>query len=120
MHHCFDPGCITEAARMMLHNGQVDKAILIAEEGTDNSLKAQCYWLKAQKLMAAKSSRSRRAAAKLETDRAKVGRGGTGVERRGDCQSQGRERRDWGRVETDRAKVGRGGTGVERRLTEPR
>ena len=80
MHHCFDPGCITEAARMMLHNGQVDKAILIAEEGTDNSLKAQCYWLKGQKLMAAKSSRPRRAAAKLETDRTKVGRTRNGIE----------------------------------------
>ena len=43
---------------MMLHNGQVDKAILIAEEGTDNSLKAQCYWLKAQKLMASKSKKA--------------------------------------------------------------
>ena len=77
MHHCSDPGRITEAARMMLHNGQVDKAILIAEEGTDTSLKAQCYWLKAQKLMAAKS---RRVATKVETDRAKVGRRGTGVD----------------------------------------
>ena len=43
---------------MMLHNGQVDKAILIAEEGTDNSLKAQCYWLKAQKLMLSKSEKA--------------------------------------------------------------
>ena len=51
-------GRITEAARMMLHNGQVDKAILIAEEGADNSLKAQCYWLKAQKLMASKSKKA--------------------------------------------------------------
>ena len=82
MHHCSDPGHITEAARMMLHNGQVDKAILITEEGTDNSLKAQCYWLKGQKLMAAKSSRPRTAAAKLETDRTKVKRKGTEVERR--------------------------------------
>ena len=62
-------GCIIEAARMMLHNGQVDKAILIAEEGTDNSLKAQCYWLKAQKLMASMSSKSKKATAKVRLTR---------------------------------------------------
>ena len=54
---------------MMLHNGQVDKAILIAEEGTDNSLKAQCYWLKAQKLMAAMSSKSKKATTKVRLTR---------------------------------------------------
>ena len=50
----------------------------------------------------------------METDRAKVKKRETEVERSGDLQSQGREGRDWGREETDRAKVERGGTGVER------
>jgi hypothetical protein len=36
---------------MMLHHGKVDKAIRIAEEGSDSSLKAHCYWLKAQQLL---------------------------------------------------------------------
>ncbi|KAK7091654.1 hypothetical protein V1264_009311 [Littorina saxatilis] len=51
-------GRITEAARMMLHNGEVDTATIIAEESTDSSLKAQCYWLKAQQLMAVASKKA--------------------------------------------------------------
>ncbi|KAK7480873.1 hypothetical protein BaRGS_00027874 [Batillaria attramentaria] len=49
----------TEAARMMLHNGEVDRALLIAQEGSDSTLKAQCYWLKAQQLMAVKAAKKK-------------------------------------------------------------
>nr|KAG5695001.1 hypothetical protein BaRGS_024184 [Batillaria attramentaria] len=52
-------GRTTEAARMMLHNGEVDRALLIAQEGSDSTLKAQCYWLKAQQLMAVKAAKKK-------------------------------------------------------------
>ncbi|KAL8569952.1 hypothetical protein ACOMHN_056384 [Nucella lapillus] len=74
-------GRIAEATRMMLQNGQADKAIRIAEEGTDCSLRAQCYLFKAQRLLDSASSRRDRqdaaaAAAKATTDKALTGDGG--------------------------------------------
>ena len=42
----------------MLNNGHVDKAMVIAQEGTDSALKAQCYWTKAQQLLAGKGKKS--------------------------------------------------------------
>lgn len=44
---------------MMLHNGEMDIALQMAEEGENNAVKAHCYLLKAQKLMARRNKKQK-------------------------------------------------------------